>query len=72
MKRYFEYGALSAAVLTFIYLLIAFFSDVTINLQAVGICIAGGLLTGLFISLALYHLSPGEAIMEGEEDNYIN
>ena len=71
MRRYFEYGALSASLVTFLYLLIAFFTDIVINLQAVGICIVSGLLTGLFISLILYRLSPGEAILEGEEDNYI-
>lgn len=72
MRRYFEYGALSAALLTFIYLLIAFLSDVVINFQVIGICIAGAIVTGVFISIAFYVFSPGEAILEGEEDNYIS
>lgn len=72
MRRCFEYGALSAAILTFVYLLIAFLSDVVLNFQVIGICLAGGVLTGLFISIAFYVFSPGEAILEGEEDNYIN
>lgn len=71
MRRYLEYGAFSAALLTLVYLVIAFVTDITVNLQAIGICIAGGLLTGLFITIILCYFSPGEAILEGEEDNYI-
>ena len=71
MRKYLEYGALSAAILTFCYLLIAFFTDIIVNLQTVGLCLLGGIVTGAFISLALYFFSPGEAILEGEEDKYI-
>lgn len=71
MRRYFEYGVLAASILTLVYLIIAFLNNVVFDLQTVGLCVLCGIATGFFISLALYFLSPGEAILEGEEDKYI-
>lgn len=71
MKRYFEYGALAAALLTLIYLIAAFFNGLTINISAILLCIGGGIIAGVIVSLLLIYFSPGEHIVEGEEDNYI-
>lgn len=72
MKRYFEYGGAVAALLTLIYLIVAFVNGLTINITAIFLCIAGGIVTGIVVSLLLIYFSPGEYIPEGEEDNYIN
>lgn len=71
MKRYIEYGVFSAALFTLVYLIASLFSGVTINLTAVFLCIAGGLIAGFMIALLLIYFSPGEHIKEGEEDKYI-
>lgn len=72
MKKYFEYGILTGLVLTLIYIGVAFFTGLTINLTAIFLCLAGGLVTGLVVSLLLLYFSPGEVIKEGEEDDYIS
>lgn len=71
MRRYFELGALIAALLTFAYLAIAFFTGVSIDISTIGLSILGGIFTGAVLAVLLYFFSPGEAILEGEEDNYI-
>lgn len=72
MRRYFEYGAFTAAILTLIYLIASLLNGLTINLMAIFLCIAGGLITGFIVSILLIYFSPGEHIREGEEDNYIS
>ncbi len=71
MRRYIEYGAFAAALLTLIYLVAAFFNGLTINLIAIFMCLGGGLVAGIIVSILLIYFSPGEHILEGEEDNYI-
>ncbi|MBN2618407.1 MAG: hypothetical protein JXR64_08890 [Spirochaetales bacterium] len=72
MKRYVEYGVFGSAIMVLLFILIAFISSVVINLSVIAICLGGGIISGLFIGIALHHFSPGEIIPEGEEDKYIN
>lgn len=72
MRRYVEYGVLAAAILTLIYLAIAFFVQGYINIQTILLCIAGGIVTGAVVTFLFIHFSPGLYIPEGEEDSYIN
>lgn len=72
MRRYLEYGVLSSALLMFVYLVITFLSGVPITISAIGLCAVGGIVSGIFIAVVLYHFSSGKVIPEGEEDNYIN
>ncbi|MGL1891103.1 MAG: hypothetical protein OCD02_05715 [Spirochaetaceae bacterium] len=72
MRRFLEYGALSAALFTLCYIGITFFTSVTINLTSIALCICGGLVAGIVVSALFYFFSPGDFIPEGEEDKYIN
>lgn len=72
MRRYIEYGITTAAILTFIYIIAAYFTGVTINIKSIFMCIGGGIITGAVVSFLLLLFSPGVAILEGEEDNYIS
>lgn len=71
MRRYFEYGAFAAALLTLAYLIAAIINGLTINIMSVFMCIGGGLIAGVLVSILLLYSSPGEHIQEGEEDIYI-
>lgn len=71
MKRYLELGALTAALLTLIYLAIAFFIGVSIDIGTIGLSLFGGIFTGAVVVFLLFIVAPGKAILEGEEDNYI-
>ncbi len=72
VKRYFEYGALSAAILTLIYVVMTFFIQGYIGITSIFLCVAAGIITGVVIAMLLIYFAPGEAIPEGEEDSYIN
>lgn len=72
MKRYIEYGALAASILTLVYLVITYFVQGYINLQAILLCILGGLVTGAVVTFLFVQFAPGFYIPEGEEDSYID
>lgn len=71
MNRFLEYGVFTAAVLTLIYLVLAFVTGATITVVTILLAILGGAVSGLVVTLLLSHFSPGEVIPEGEEDKYI-
>lgn len=71
MKKYIEYGVFGAAILTLIYLVLAFVTGVSITVTTVLLAVLGGLISGLIITLLSSHFAPGEVIPEGEEDKYI-
>ncbi len=72
MKKYIEYGVLSAAILTLVYLVISYFVQGYLNLQTIFLCIGGGIVTGVVITILFIQFSPGLYIPEGEEDSYID
>ena len=72
MRRYFEYGALSAAVLSVIYITVSFFSQGYLDLSSILLSILGAVVSGLILGGLFVLFAPGEHIPEGEEDNYIN
>ncbi|QEN04961.1 hypothetical protein EW093_09655 [Thiospirochaeta perfilievii] len=71
MKRYIDYGFFTAAIFTLIYIIAALITGITINIIAILMCVGGGILAGFVLSILLIYFSPGEPILEGEEDNYI-
>lgn len=71
MRRYVEYGLLSAAVLTLVYLIVTFFIQGYLSVSAIFLCIGAGLVTGGVITILFIYFAPGEHIPEGEEDRYI-
>ena len=72
MKRYFEYGALSASVLTIVYITVSFFYQGYLDLSSILLSILGAVVSGLIVGALFVLFAPGEHIPEGEEDNYIN
>jgi len=72
VKRFFEYGVLGAALLTLIYIGLAFYFQRYMNLSTIFLCIGGGLISGVAITLLTAYFAPGVHIPEGEEDRYIN
>lgn len=72
MRKFVEYGVLAAAVLTLVYLIITFFVQGYLNISTVFICIGAGIVTGIVVVILLHIFAPGEPILEGEEDKYIN
>lgn len=71
MRRYVEYGLLSAAILTLVYLVVTFFVQGYLNVSAIFLCIAAGIVSGVVIAVLFIYFAPGEHIPEGEEDRYI-
>ena len=72
MKRYIEYGALGAALLTLLYIGLAFYLQRYMNITTIFLCIGGGLISGVAVALLTAYFAPGVYIPEGEEDSYIN
>lgn len=71
MKRFVEFGVFGAAILTLIYLVLAFVTGVSITIVTVLLAVLGGVVSGLIITFLSSHFAPGEVIPEGEEDKYI-
>ncbi len=71
MRRFFEYGLFSAAILCLVYFLVALFTGVAITITTLLLCVAGSILSGLLVAVLLIIFSPGKHIKEGEEDHYI-
>ncbi len=72
MRRYIEYGALSAAVLTLVYLIVTYLFQGYFSVSVIFLCIAGGVVSGVVVAMLFAYFAPGLHIPEGDEDSYIN